>query len=317
MRKPRSRRTDSRIEKVVGTVNTSTAPSSPVYFSMTGAAAVFRHRVQVAPDRGPGVVPVLLVVRGGVERDERRLGGGFDVGDVLLVQDDVVPGAQPAQVSGDEVLPGVGQGLGGGLHPAGHVLTQVDAVEGHPAGEHDVDEHEGVVVREVDVDVVGRVVAPVPRQLDTFAADLEGPLIGKGLFRRRLGLVVIPQQEPPALFVADAGHAGPENGGRTGVVGVVVRVDEVGDLVAHALGGGDFVHGPLQVVAEGRRGVEQHDAVPGGQEGRVVVAVGDPVQVPLDASHVITLVVEGWAEGRPRDGHVVGQDGRPGGAGGL
>ena len=43
---------------------------------------------------------------------------------------------------------------------------------------------------------------------------------------------------------------------RDGVVGVVVRVDQVGHRVAHALGGGDLVHGPPQVVADGRWRVE-------------------------------------------------------------
>jgi hypothetical protein len=58
------------------------------------------------------------------------------------------------------------------------------------------------------------------------------------------------------------------------MVGVVVGVDEVGHRVAHALGGGDLVHGPLQLVADGRRSVEQHDAVSCGQERRVLVTVG-------------------------------------------
>ena len=44
-----------------------------------------------------------------------------------------------------------------------------------------------------------------------------------------------------------------------------------------------------------------------GQERRLVDAVGDPVEVPLDASDVVTLLVEGGAERRRRDGRVVGQ----------
>jgi hypothetical protein len=36
------------------------------------------------------------------------------------------------------------------------------------------------------------------------------------------------------------------------MVGVVVRVDQVGHRVGHALGCGDLVDGPLQVVADGR-----------------------------------------------------------------
>jgi hypothetical protein len=37
---------------------------------------------------------------------------------------------------------------------------------------------------------------------------------------------------------------------------VVVGVDEVVDPVTHAVGGGDLVHGPLDVVADRRRRVE-------------------------------------------------------------
>jgi len=109
----------------------------------------------------------------------------------------------------------------------------------------------------------------VPGQLDAFAADLQGAVVGEGLFRRGFGRVVVPQQEPPGFLVPDAGHVGAEQRGGAGVVGVVVGVDEVGHRVAHALGGGDVVHGALQVVADGRGRVEQHHAVRGGQERRV------------------------------------------------
>jgi hypothetical protein len=92
------------------------------------------------------------------------------------------------------------------------------------------------------------------------------------------------------------------------VVGVVVGVDEVGDGVADAVGGGDLVDGPLQVVADGRGRVEQHDAVGGGQERRLVGAVGDPVEVPLHPVDVVALVVEGRAERGARDRRVVRQE---------
>jgi len=81
----------------------------------------------------------------------------------------------------------------------------------------------------------------------------------------------------------------------------------VGHRVAHALGGGDLVHGAPQVVADTGGRVEQHDAVWSGQERRLVDAVGDPVQVPLDAADVVALVVEGRAECGRGDGRVVGQ----------
>src|SRR2546426_1498 len=59
-------------------------------------------------------------------------------------------------------------------------------------------------------------------------------------------------------------------------------------------------------IASGRR-VEEDDAIGGGQERRLVGAVRDPVQVSLDASDVVPLVVESRAERRPRHGRVVRQ----------
>jgi hypothetical protein len=55
------------------------------------------------------------------------------------------------------------------------------------------------------------------------------------------------------------------------VVGVVMRVDQVRDLVADPVGGGDLIDGALDVVSDRRRRVEQDDAVGGGQEGGLVV----------------------------------------------
>ena len=129
----------------------------------------------------------------------------------------------------------------------------------------------------------------------------------EGLLGRRPGRVVVAQQQRARLLVPDANDVPVEQRGGAGVVGVVVRVDEVGDLVAHAVGGGDLVDGALDVVADGRRRVEQHDAVRGGQERRLVGAVGDPVEVPLDPSDVVALLVERRAERRLRDRRVVGQ----------
>ena len=51
-------------------------------------------------------------------------------------------------------------------------------------------------------------------------------------------------------------------------------------------------------------------AVPGGQERRVVVPVGDPVEIPLYLCDVVALVVDRGAERGPRTRHVIRQDGR-------
>ncbi|MCW2895257.1 MAG: hypothetical protein JWO75_4746 [Actinomycetia bacterium] len=240
-----------------------------------------------------------------VDRRQCLPRAGLDVSDVLLVHRDVVAGGQPAHVPGDEVRPGVGQRDGRGPHVADNVLAEVGVVDGHPAGVDDVDEHEGVVVGEVDVDVVRRVVGAVPGQLDPLAPHLQGVAVGERHLRHRPGRVVVPPQEPRGVLVPDADHV-PEQGGRGAVVGVVVGVNQVGHGVAHALGGGDLVYGALQVAADGRGRVEQHHAVRGGQERRVVDAVGDPVQVPLDASDVIALIVEGRAKRGRWDWRVVG-----------
>ena len=59
---------------------------------------------------------------------------------------------------------------------------------------NDVDQHERVVVREMDVDVVRRVVGPVVGQLDPFTADLQRVAVLEGDPRCGPGRVVVPQQ---------------------------------------------------------------------------------------------------------------------------
>ena len=120
----------------------------------------------------------------------------------------------------------------------------------------------------------------------------------------------IGHEETKRLLLRDNDPARPlpdvTFGDRSAVVVVVVRVDEVRHLVGHPVGGGDLVHRAPYVPPDGRGRVEQHDAVPGGQERAVVDAVGDPEQVPLDAPYVVPLVVDGWAERRRRDRRVLG-----------
>ena len=147
----------------------------------------------------------------------------------------------------------------------------------------------------------------MPGQLDAFAADLQAAAVLEGLLGRGPRRVVVAQQELPRLLVPDPGDVAVEQRGGAGVVGVVVRVDEVGDLVADAVGGGDLIHGALEVVPDGGRRVEQDDAVRRRQERRLVRAVGDPVEVPLDASDVVALLVEGGSQRRAWDGRVVRQ----------
>jgi hypothetical protein len=137
------------------------------------------------------------------------------------------------------------------------------------------------------------------------------------------GRVVVPGQQPLGLDVPHSDHVAAEQRRCADVVGMVVRVDDVGHLVGHAGVGRDLVDGALQVASDARGRVEQHHPLPGGQEGRLVGAIGDPVQILLYPPGVIALRVDGRAQRGRRYGRVVGQrigrrrfgEGAPGQAG--
>src|ERR1700683_505554 len=164
------------------------------------------------------------------------------------------------------VRPRVVQRDGRGAGVPDDVVAEVEVVDGYPAGVDHVDEDQGVVVGEVDVDVVRRVVGAVPGQFDPLAADFRGVAVGEGHVRDGAGGVIVAQQQSPGLLVADADYVPAEQRGCSLVVCVVVRVDHVGDLVGQAVGGGDLVHGTPDVAADVRGRVEGNDAVGGGQE---------------------------------------------------
>src|SRR5690242_9477708 len=108
--------------------------------------------IEVALHAKPEVLPGPHVVRHRVDAGQGLPGAGLDVCDVLLVHRDVVAGGEPAEVPADEVRPRIGQRDGRGAHVPDDVFGQVEVVDGYPAGVDHVDEHEGVVVGEVDVD---------------------------------------------------------------------------------------------------------------------------------------------------------------------
>jgi hypothetical protein len=56
---------------VVLAVTTSAAARTPVYFSMTGAAAAAVIAFQIAPHRGPGVLAVLDEIRRRIDGVQR------------------------------------------------------------------------------------------------------------------------------------------------------------------------------------------------------------------------------------------------------
>src|ERR1700733_10587144 len=273
-------------------------------FRDDGGGRVLGDRVEVGADRGPHVLSVVLEDRSRVDRGQRLAGAGFDVGDVLLVHRDVLAGGHPAQVPADEVRPRVVQRDGRGAGVPDDVVAEVEVVDGYPAGVDHVNEHQGVVVREVDVDVVRGVVGAVPGQFDPLAADFQGVAVGEGHVWDGAGGVTVAQQQSPGLVVADADDIPAEQRGRSLVVCVVVRVDHVGDLVGQAVCGGDLVHGTPDVVADVRGCVKNHDAVRGGQERRHVDVVGDRVEVPLDLPDVVPVLVQGRPLRNRRDGRI-------------
>jgi hypothetical protein len=55
---------------------------------------------------------------------------------------------------------------------------------------------------------------------------------------------------------------------------------------------------------------EQHDAVAGDQERRLIGAIGDAVEIPFHPADVVPMVVEGWTERGVGSRCAVGQ--RPG-----
>ena len=65
------------------------------------------------------------------------------------------------------------------------------------------------------------------RRVPRVAPDLEGVAVGEGRLWERPGRVVVAQQQPAGLLVPDADPVPVEQRGRTAMVGVVVRVDQV------------------------------------------------------------------------------------------
>jgi hypothetical protein len=116
--------------------------------------------------------------------------------------------------------------------------------------------------------------------------------------------------------VADPDDVATEQRRGADVVCMVVGVHEVRDLAGHPVLGGHLVDGPLQVAPDARRRVEEDHALGRGEERRCVHAVGDPVDVALDPSHVEALLVERGTERRRRERHEVGQGRGAAGAGG-
>src|SRR5260221_5411081 len=135
-----------------------------------------RHLVQAALERGPHVLAVLDEDGRQIDAVDRLPAALGDICHVLLMQRYVVARTEPAHVAADVVLPRVRERVRVGRDVAGDVFRQVRQVDRCPCRVDNVDEHERLVVRQVDEDVVGGVVGAVPGEVDAFAADLERPL---------------------------------------------------------------------------------------------------------------------------------------------
>src|SRR6266849_381829 len=103
-------------------------------------------------------------------------------------------------------------------------------------------------------------IAPQPREVDALSADLERATVLERFLRRRPCRIVVTYQEAPRFLMPDAHDFLAEQRRRAPMIGVVMRVHEVRDLVAHAVLGGNLVHRALDVPTDRWRRVEQYDA---------------------------------------------------------
>jgi hypothetical protein len=107
-------------------------------------------------------------------------------------------------MAADVRLPGKLERLVRRVDVAGDLLREIEVVDRHPSRIHDVDEHQRVVVREVDEDVVRRVVRALEARLDPLASDLEGVGVLEGDVRDGTRRVAVPNEEPLGFLVGDS-----------------------------------------------------------------------------------------------------------------
>jgi hypothetical protein len=92
--------------------------------------------------------------------------------------------------------------------PVRDVLRNGEVLERHPAREDHVHDHQGLVVRRVDEDVVRSVVRPVVLKEQSLSPHLQDVMVVEGDGRRRPVRVIITEQQAAALAVADAHQIG-------------------------------------------------------------------------------------------------------------
>src|SRR6266436_7840542 len=161
-------------------------------------------RIQITLYPCPGVLAVLLEIGGWIDRRQRLPDAVGDVGHVPLMQRHIVARAEPAEVAADEMLPWVRERFLWRRHVPHDVLGEIADVNRRPARVHDVDEHQRVVIGQVDVDVVGRMIGSLPGELDASPADVESAAVLEDFLRRGPRGVVVPYQEPSRFLMPDA-----------------------------------------------------------------------------------------------------------------
>ncbi len=164
------------------------------------------HLIEIALHCCPGILTILLKVRSRIDSAHCRFNVGNDICYILLVYSDVFAIAEPSHVTTNEVLPVIRQGDLRSFDGAGDVFVEVEDVKGRPTREDEVNEHERVVIRQVNIYVVGRMIGAVPCQLDALAANVQCPLVLENLLRGGSRSIVVTQQEMPCLFVSDASY---------------------------------------------------------------------------------------------------------------
>src|SRR2546421_2938180 len=268
-----------------------------------------RSRVQVRLEDGPAVPSwsVFLEKRCWVQTRRRGAGTGLEVGNVLFLQFRIGAIAEPPQVTADQRLPCVPQGHIVRAYPAGDVLRNGEALERNPARHHHIHEHQGVVLRRVDEDVVGCVIWSVEREVQLLAADVQNVPLVERHARWWTLRIVVAEQQTAILAMSDAYHIRTEQRGRSNVVRVRVRVDQVRDFGWHAAGMRHRFDRAQQVVTYGGWRIDQDHAFSGGQKHRLIDRVGHPVQVAVDLANEITVGVERGAERLGGDGCEIGQ----------
>src|SRR3981081_472070 len=129
-------------------------------------------------------------------------------------------------------------------------------------------------------------------ELESLTADLQDMPLVECHGRWWTVRIVLAQQQRAILAMSDAHHIRSEQRGRSNVVRVRVRVDQVRYLAWHATGMRHRCDRAQQVVTYGGWRIDQDDAFSGGQKHGLIDRVGHPVQVAVDLADEIAVGVE-------------------------